>query len=118
MPHTCTAKRRTRTKGPLAGSRDSFPDPNILFTDRACWRQLAKDAEILEYDKRGITVTDKIYFPADPKVNEKHILEVTDPARGITETLKVRSRALPDASAGMGVVWRVMAEISTTGKTG
>jgi len=109
FPHTCTAKRRTRTKGTLAGSKDSFV--TTVFSARACWRQLANDAEIREFEKRGISVTDKIYFTTDPGLDERHIIEIDG------EILEVRSEAGPDASAGLGVVYRVMAERTTTGST-
>lgn len=115
LPHTATAKKRTRTKDSLGGSVDTFP--TTVFTDRSCWQQVAKDSEILEFDKKGITVTDKVYFTSDPELDEKHILLITNPLVGTTVTYEVRSRALPDASAGLGVVFRVMCERTTTGST-
>ena len=105
MPHAATARRRTRAQGELGGSRDTFTD---LFADRACWRQAVGDGEVREFDKRGITVTDKVYFTADPEVDERDVLVIGG------DTLEVRSRAVPDASVGMGIVWRIMADCSTT----
>lgn len=115
MPHTATAKRRTRTRGALGGSGDTFPD--TLFEDRACWQQQATDREVTEFDKRGISVTDKIYFTSDPELDERDIVTVTNNNAGTVTTFEVVSRALPDASAGMGVVFRVMVVFSTTGST-
>lgn len=105
LPHLCTATLRIRTKGSLGGSRD---DESAVFTDRPCWRQMATEAEILEYARRDITVTDKIYFTSDPGLDNRHILRIGG------DEFKVRTRSLPDASAGLGVVWRVMAENKTS----
>ena len=118
FPHICTAKRRTRTKGSLGGSKDSFP--TTVFTDRACSRQVASASQIQEFEKKGITVTDKVFFTSDPGIDERHILtdvRNTGAMAGTGDTLEVRSRPVPDASVGLGVVYRVMAEISTTGST-
>lgn len=111
MPHTATANLRTRTKDDLGGNLDTF---TAVFTDKACWSQNANDSEIKEFDKRGISVTNKVYFNEDPSLTEKHELVVIYPTQGVSETLVVRSRARPDASAGLGVVWRIMAERKTT----
>lgn len=108
FPHTATAKRRTRTKGTLGGTKDSFP--TILFTDRPCWQQPAGDSEIDRYAKRQITITDKVYFTIEPEVDERDILIIGG------RTFEVRSRAVPDASAGLGVVYRVMVELWDKGR--
>ena len=111
MPHTCTTKRRIRTKGSLGGSKDSF---STVSENLACWQQSAGDGEMREFEKRGIVVTDKVYFPADPGVDAGYVLVVTNPQTGATDTLEVKSRAKPDASAGLGVLFRVMCEEKTT----
>lgn len=110
FPHTATAKRRTRTKGTLGGAKDSFP--TTLFTDRACWQQPAGDSQIEEFQKQGVTVTHKVYFVTDPAVDERDILIIGG------DTFEVRSYASPDASAGLGKLFRVMVEMTTTGSTG
>ena len=114
FPHTCTTKRRTRTKDSVGGAIDT---PITISEDLACWQQPATDAEVTEFAKRGIEVTNKVYFTADPGVDTKYILEITNPQTGRTDTLEVMSRARPDASAGLGLVYRVMAKQSTTGST-
>lgn len=103
LPHLCTAKRRTRTKDALGGSKDSFPV--TLFTDRACWRQPANASEVLEYQQRNQNVTHKIYFTSDPVLDERCIIEIG------TDVMSVRSVSQKDASVGLGVVWRVMVEL-------
>jgi len=84
MPHTCDAYRRKRTAGSLGDSRDSFES---VFAGRACWRQPASAKEIEEYGKRGFEVTNKIYFLADPNIDERHTVVVggTNVAEGFEE---------------------------------
>ena len=109
MPHSAVFKRRTRTMGPMGGSRDTFTQVGDALD---CWRQGARESEKLEFAKRGISVTNKIYFPSPlslPGELEEYILVIGD------DTYEVRSEAVPDASAGLGVLYRVMAEYSTTG---
>lgn len=108
LPHTCDIKRRTRTLDTLGGSTDSYDTTNSSVS---CWRQVASDREINEFMKRGVSVTDKVYFTSDIQVDERDVLFFG------SDTYEVRSRAIPDASAGMSVVWRVMVEYTTTGST-
>jgi len=100
LPHLATAKIRTRTRDDLGGSKDSW---TTVFTDRACWQQPASATDIMLYQKREINVTYKIYFASDPGLNETHIVEIG----GVK--FDVVSVADPDASAGLGVLYRVMA---------
>jgi len=102
MPHTCTAKRRARIKDELGGAKDSLV---TLFTGRACWRQQASSSEINAAQARDINVTHKVFFAADPGLTEKDVLVIDD------NTMSVRSFPHPDASAGLGVVWRVMVQL-------
>lgn len=116
FPHLCSARFRDRARGPIGGSSDDFS--GVVFTDRECWRQVARHSEIELFEKRGITVTDKIYFLTDPLLDERHNIEDVrdkDMTAGTGQTLEVRSRAIPDAAAGLGVVYKVMAEITTVG---
>ena len=105
LPHEATAKRRIRTKGELGGSKDSWI---TLFTDRPCWQQNATDAQIREFKRDGISVMNRIYFVSDPELTEEDVLTIGG------NTFKVRSKAIRDASSGLGIVWRVMVEIRTT----
>lgn len=121
-PHVATAKLRSIQYG-SGGLGDTVEgEASTLFTDRACWRQNARDAEIVEFAKQGITVTDRFYFfDSDPGLSEEHYLEDVRNADAEAGTgdgeYEIRSRAEPDASAGLGVVWRVYAERTTTGST-
>ena len=109
FPHTATATKRRRVNDSLGGSRDSFP--TTVFTNRACWRQPAGNSEIEEFAKRGIKVTNKVYFLTDPALDENHVLTISG------DEYEVRSFSDPDATAGLGVVYKVMCEQTTTGST-
>lgn len=111
FPHTAKAEIRVRTRGALGGSVDSF---STVFSGVACWQQHARESEITEFEKRGLAATDKVYFLTDPGLDERHILTITNPRTGSERVFEVRSRAEPDASAGLGVVYRVMCELRTT----
>lgn len=121
FPHVATAKRRNSVgagRGPSGGTKPTFP--TTLFTDKECWRQNASDREITEFSKRGISVTDRFYFLEDPGLSEEDVLTDVrdkDAAAGTGTEWEVRSEALPDASAGLGVVFRVMAVKTSTGST-
>lgn len=107
MPHTATAKRRTRTVDSIGGAVDTW---TVLFADRACWRQQAGDSESDSYEQRGISVTNKVYFASDPGLDERDVLVVNG------DTMEVVSRPRKDASAGLGVLWRVnVNQVSQTG---
>jgi hypothetical protein len=99
LPHTATAKVRTRALDSLGGPKDTFA---IVFSDRACWQQPASSREIMQAKQRDIAITDKVYFAADPELDERHVLVID----GITYS--VRDVAHPDASSGLGVLYRVM----------
>jgi len=99
MPHTCTAKRRTRSQGSMGGGKDTL---TTIFADRSCWRQPATDAEILKMKKRDIDVDYKIYFTSDPGLDEQDIVFMNG------DRMEVRSTPEPDSSAGLGVVWKIM----------
>lgn len=114
MPHRCAIFRMKRAKGSLGGSKDT---PVSEQTDVECWEQHASSAEAELYQKRGMSITGKIYFPTDPGVTTRHLIQITA-REGVAVTgqplLEVRTRAAPDASAGMGVVFRVMVEDVTS----
>lgn len=110
LPHTCTAKIRRTVNDDYGGSSTSYV---TVFSNRECWQQAASQNEINELDKRGIVATDKIYFTENTDLTEKHQLTVTNTVSGSTVEFDVVSRSVPDASAGMGVVWKVMVRVRT-----
>ena len=110
LPHTCTAKVRRTTNDAYGGPKTTYA---TVFSNRECWQQAASQGEINELDKRGIVATDKIYFTSNVDLTEKHQLTVTNTLSGSTVEFDVVSRSVPDASAGMGVVWKVMVRVRT-----
>mgnify|MGYP000501203121 CR=1 FL=1 len=120
LPHTATATSRARqpksgTDGSLGGASDSFA--TAVFTDRACWQQPATASEILEFDKRGVEVTNKVYFTTRPGLNATHKLEITNGDTGQTDTHEVVAEVDPDGGAGLGRLYKVMTKRTTTGST-
>lgn len=99
MPHLATAKRRMRAKDSMGGMKTTYPI--TLFTDRACWNQPLSVNEIQDWKKQGMEVTDKVYFATDPSLDEGCVLEIGG------DIFDVLTTSQPDASAGLGFVYRV-----------
>ena len=122
MPHVCTIGRQKRVADTMIGNKYSIV---IEQTDVPCWEQKVSAKEIMEYEKRGIDVTTKVYFAENPRLTEQHRILITS-RQGIAEsnlditdvgnpnTLDVTAVINPDASAGLGALYRVMC----TGNTG
>ncbi len=83
----------------MGGGKDTWSN---VFTNRACWRQPASDNEIKYAGKPGIQVTHKVYFVANPGLDDSHRLVFSDGEYNVV------SRPVPDASVGLGVVWKVI----------
>jgi len=109
LPHTYVAKRRHRSTDDWGGSIDGY----TTVSSGRCWQQTASEAEINEFSKRGISVTDKVYFTTAVTFDERYQLTITNTRSSSTVVFDVVSKAVPDASAGMGVVWRVMCQART-----
>ncbi len=115
FPHKCTIRRRVRTKGPLGGSKDSFTNES---TDVLCWEQNASQKETEDFEKRGMTLRSKIYFRADPGVTERHQIVITE-RLGVAVSssnqlpLDVNTKAMPDATAGLAIAFKVFCTVPT-----
>ena len=105
MPHTCIAKRRTRSNDELGGTKDTY---TTIFSGRSCWIQAASDTDIVEFQKRDMVITNKVYFVTDPGIDERDILVING------ENYEVRSFANLDATVGMGLFFKVMVELKRT----
>lgn len=110
LPHRCTIRRRARTADSLGGAKDSFVD---VQTGVECWEQKASDSEIIEFQKRGIAISRKLYFKSNPQVDERHVIIVTE-RMGVEQeepkVLLVKSTPMPDADVGFGLLYRVMVD--------
>lgn len=108
FPHRSIIRRRIAAKDELGGISYTYLNEQ---TGVYCWEQNASHKEILEYDKRGMVITKKVYFLEDPGLGERHQVLISE-RNGATIAspvpLDVVSEALPDASAGLGVVYKVM----------
>jgi len=109
FPHKCSILKRTRTTDDFGGSKDAR---TTVSTDVLCWEQKASVSEVIQFEKRGITDVRKIYFTSDPKVTEQNEIQITE-RNGVIQTslqeFEVLSVSGPDASAGLEIVWWVMA---------
>lgn len=117
MPHRCTIRVLKPTRDAIGGIKLV---PTEVSTDNECWEQAATNDEILQFEKRGIIASRKVYFPTDPSVQENHEILITSRDRGVTtiaspQVLKVKSRSEPDATAGLGRGFKVMCDDQTGG---
>ena len=116
LPHTCLIFRVTPQPDGLGGTlyRVVVEQSNV-----SCWEQQASASEIADYEKRGIKIDTKIFFVDNPLVTERHRILITSrfgiPTPNLDPTdvanpysFDVKSEPYPDASAGTGVLWRVM----------
>ncbi len=114
MPHECTIQKLVKSSGDLGGGRTV---PAVEQTGVVCWEQSASASEIANYDKRGIRITRKVYFPVDPGITEQHQILITKRGGVAVSSplvLDVRSEVEPGASAGMGILFRVMVDRATS----
>jgi len=113
FPHKCTIQRRKRTDGALGGNKDS---PIVEQTNVVCWEQQASASEIRDFEKKGMSISRKVYFLVDPVVTARHQILITE-RKGVAQSspinLDVMSHTLPYASAGLGVVYKVMVNENT-----
>lgn len=65
------------------------------------------------YAKQGMNITTKVYFTSDPGITDRHEIVITE-RNGVAvptasqKTLKSLMAAVPDAGAGLGVLFRVL----------
>ncbi len=102
MPHRVDSQIRSVTRDAVLGSVETWADE---LTNLPAWVQTASQNEITEFQKRGIVVDTKVYVVSDHGLTAAHRLVFS------TRNLEVRSVA--DASAGLGIIWKVMCEERT-----
>lgn len=117
LPHRCSIFL-------LVPGIDSYGgNTNVPTEEKAdveCWEQAASSEDVEEFDKRGILIKRKIFFKEDPSLTEKHVIKITSRDRGVTiitspPELRVKTKSLPDASAGLGLLYKVMVDDQTGG---
>lgn len=121
FPHRCSIFRIANQPDGLGGGRYVVV---LEQSDVECWEQQLSASEIMDYQKRGINVTNKVFFNANPNVTERHRLLITKRFGVATANLDINDVAnpdvfdvstatYPDASAGLAVLWKVMARSNT-----
>lgn len=102
-----------KTKRPLGGNKDTFTDEQTAVE---CWEQSAGHAEVETFEKKGMNVSRKVYFGSDPGVTLRHQILITQ-REGVAVSspipLDVVSTPLPDASAGRGILYKVLCDEET-----
>lgn len=113
MPHECSIIRVDKVSTSRGGSKDSEV---VEHTEVPCWEQQASASEVMDYRKRGIEIDRKVYFNANYSLTEQHRIRITK-RLGVTVSntidLDVKTTTLPDASAGLGELFKAMASQHT-----
>ena len=110
FPHECQIRKRVRSIDEYGGNRD---ESVVVSSGVKCWEQQASASEVSTYQKRGMSISTKIFFTTDPGVTEQNQILITKRlgvavSEGSQYILDVMSKPEPDSSAGLSVVWRVM----------
>lgn len=109
LPHRCRIELIGRADDSMGGSLEV---PTVVADDVHCWVQPASSNEQMLFEKRGMDVTRKIFFTFNPQLTEQHQIIITrypNPATVYeSNPLTVLSFPKDDASAGLGLLWRVM----------
>jgi hypothetical protein len=120
LPHKCTIARRERA---VASGGDGIPLETTVAvsTNVECWAQQMSASESHEYQKRGMAVNRKVFFADDPGVDAGMTITMTEQnGTGISEAnqqvFDVISSPDPDASASLGIVWRVDCNASSSAR--
>ena len=117
FPHKCKIARKVRQKT-SEGMGFEVDRYSVEQTDVSCWEQQLSASESSEWEKRGINVQKKIFFTEDPGLNEDSLIIITE--RNGTAISLANQLALdvvafpqPDASAGLGILYRVIVKMKT-----
>ena len=110
LPDRCSVLRRTRVKDELGGSKDGFV---VEQTNVECWEQQTGASESAEFERKGISVTSKVYFAEYLQISSRHQIIITSRngvaiAAADQVPLDVAAVPLPDVSVGRGLLWRAM----------
>lgn len=124
LPHLCTIRRRKNAG--TATSGDAFGGPKNSRveeqTNVPCWEQPLSANEQLKYDKMGVVANRKIYFTTNPNITDRSEIIITqrhgeDVAEADQVVIDGLIAADPDASAGLGRLFRVMGNVAPGGNT-
>lgn len=107
LPHRCRIERVARQPDTVGGNRD---EPIVVYADEPCWVQQASSTEITLFQQQGMYLMHKIFFRRDLHLDAQHWIIVTWYRDEVVEFNpgSVLSKPSPDASAGLGLLWRIM----------
>ena len=118
LPLLCSVYKTTRVRE--AGVGHSMKTPVFVASSVKCWEQAASASETKKYLQRGYTISRKVYFNYDIRsiISERCMIVIThrQNADGEQEAVSDATREYydvvsidePDASAGYGILWKVM----------
>jgi hypothetical protein len=115
LPHKCRIQRRENVTDGMLGRRISRV---TVRSNVECWEQPLSVSEIAKFAKDSFQVNTKVYFKTDPGVQDNDEIVITHRlvsgvwvavAAADEKILQVPKAAYPDAAAGMGALYRVMA---------
>lgn len=117
LPHLCKIARRTRQKE-VDGIGVAVDRYVVEQTNVSCWEQQASASEVNDWQKRGIAVSKKVFFTTNPNLAEDSLIVITnrynqDIVEAQQLVLDVVSFPDPDASAGFGILYKVMCNMRT-----
>lgn len=120
LPHLCSIYRRTRTKA-VGGDGVPLEMLTLVSSSVACFSQQMSSSEINTYQKQGMAVSRKVFFTENPNVTEGMVIVVTfmydrTLAASERQVFDIVSQPDPDASAGFGVVWRVVCNATSSAR--
>lgn len=115
LPHECTIKRRTHSKSAVGGRNTSN---STISTGVACWEQQLKSNYGVVSQQEGLENYRRVYFVSDPNITTNHRIIITkrngtSVASSSQVELKPVGNAVPDASSGYGILYRVTCVIMT-----
>lgn len=105
LPDRCTIFVRTRVAGTMGGGKDLDVEQE---TSVECFAQPAGQAEVLDYDKRGMSITDKVYFVLDPGLNERNRILITRRNGSEVDEESMDVVTVYDSSVGRRKLWKAM----------
>lgn len=107
MIHRVRIDRPTYTRD--AGDVGNTVTMSTVASNVESWVQNARTDEIIEYQKRNMEITDRVFFNAKPNLQVGDEIVVTSGPSRVGDVLEMKD--LVERSAGKGVLWRAMCEI-------
>ena len=105
LPHKVTIQTRAVTEDAVLGDSETFSNTK---TNVKAWGQTASQQDIVLFAQRGFVVTHRVYFSTNEALTEAN--------RILYGSKKLDFRSYADASAGAGILYKVMCEEVTPRK--